>query len=50
MTIKIQKKIKFKNSCNCIVDYEELEKAIAWYSDNPVQSIKKISCLKKCDN
>ncbi len=36
MTIKIQKKIKFKNSCNCIVDYEELEKAIAWYSDNPV--------------
>lgn len=42
MTIKIQKKIKFKNSCNCIVDYEELEKAIAWYSDNPVQSIKKI--------
>ena len=42
MTIKIQKAIKFKNSCNCIVNYEELEKAIIWYSDNPVRSIKKI--------
>lgn len=42
MTIKIQKAIKLKNSCNCIVSYEELEKAIIWYSNNPVRSIKKI--------
>lgn len=42
MTVKIQKSIKFKNTCNCIVDYEELEKAILWYSENSVRSIKKI--------
>lgn len=42
MTVKIQRTIKFKNMCNCIVDYSELEKAIKWYSDKPVRSIKKI--------
>lgn len=42
MTVKIQKAIKFKNICNCKVDYKELEKAILWYAENPVQSIKKI--------
>lgn len=47
MTIKIQKAIKFKNCCNCIVDYEELGKAIIWYSNNPVRSIKKIYLHEK---
>ena len=42
MTVKIQRPIKFNNSCNCIVYYDELEKAILWYSENPVQSVKKI--------
>ena len=42
MIIKIQKPIKFNNTCNCIVDYDELEKAILWYSNKPVKSIKKI--------
>lgn len=42
MTVKIQRPIRFINNCNCIVDYKELEKAIIWYSKNPVQSIKKI--------
>ena len=27
MIVKFQKKIEFINDCNCIVDYEELEKA-----------------------
>ena len=26
MIVKFQKKIEFINDCNCIVDYEELEK------------------------
>ena len=42
MTIKTQKTINIKNSCNCNVDYEELKKAIIWYSNSPVQSVKKI--------
>lgn len=42
MTVKIQKKIEFNNTCNCIVDYNELENAILWYIKKPVQSIKKI--------
>lgn len=42
MTVKIQKKIEFNNTCNCIVDYNELENAILWYIEKPVQSIKKI--------
>lgn len=42
MTVKIQKPIKFNNTCNCIVDYKELEDAILWYIENPVQSTKKI--------
>ena len=28
MIVKFQKKIEFINDCNCIVDYEELEKAL----------------------
>lgn len=31
MIVKFQKKIEFINDCNCIVDYEELEKAMLWY-------------------
>ena len=27
MIVKFQKKIEFINDCNCIVDYEELEKS-----------------------
>lgn len=42
MTVKIQRAIRFNNTCNCIVDYKELEKAIIWYAKNPVQSVKKI--------
>ena len=42
MTVKTQKKIEFNNTCNCIVDYNELENAILWYVEKPVQSIKKI--------
>lgn len=42
MTVKIQRVIRFNNTCNCIVDYKELEKAIIWYAKSPVQSIKKI--------
>lgn len=34
MIVKFQKKIEFINDCNCIVDYEELEKAMLWYQDN----------------
>jgi len=37
-----QKPIKFNNVCGCVVDYLELEKAICWWSDKPVCSIKKI--------
>lgn len=28
MTVKIQKAIKFKNICNCKVDYKELVRAV----------------------
>ena len=35
MIVKFQKKIEFINDCNCIVDYEELEKAMLWYQDKP---------------
>lgn len=42
MTERIKEPIKFNNSCNCLVDYNELEKAILWYSNKPVKSIKKI--------
>lgn len=42
MTVKKQKKINFINDCNAIVDYGDLEKAILWYSDSPVTSVKHI--------
>ena len=40
--IKEQKKIKFVNDCNALVDYEELEKAVLWYAESHVISIKHI--------
>lgn len=42
MIVKEQKKIEFVNDCDAIVDYTELEKAIIWYADKPVTSIKHI--------
>jgi len=42
MKVKIQKPIEFRNQCNCLVDYDELEKAIIWYSDKPTARLKSI--------
>jgi len=42
MTVKTQYPIKIDNQCGCIVDEGELTEAILWYTDGPVQSIKKI--------
>lgn len=42
MSVKNQRKICFKNDCNAIIDYEELERAILWYAKRCVTSIKHI--------
>ena len=42
MIVNSQKKIKFINNCNCIVDYYELEKAIIWYQNKPISRLKHI--------
>lgn len=42
MTVKEQKKISFVNECGCIVDEEDLAKAILWYQKHPTLSKKKI--------
>ena len=42
MKPKIQKQIKFVNSCNCIVDYDLLEKALLWYADDNLKTPRKI--------
>lgn len=42
MIVKTQKPIKFINTCDCIVHYEELEQAILWYQDKPTARLKKI--------
>ena len=42
MIVKFQKKIEFINDCNCIVDYEKLEKAMLWYQDKPTSRLKHI--------
>jgi hypothetical protein len=42
MTVKKQKKIKFVNDCKCLVDYEDLERAILWKQSKPGISIKHI--------
>lgn len=40
--INKQRKITFINDCNAIVDVDLLEKAILWYADHPVASVKHI--------
>lgn len=42
MIVNKQKPIKFVNEANCLVDYNELEKAILWYQERPTASNKKI--------
>lgn len=42
MIVKEQKKIKFINDCDAIVDYDELENAIIWYAKAPTVSTKHI--------
>jgi len=42
MTIRNQKKIKWDNKCNCIVDLDILTKSVIWYSKSPVQEHKSI--------
>lgn len=42
MIVTYQKPIEFVNNCGCIVDYDELEKAILWYSEKPVTRLKTI--------
>ena len=41
--VNIQRKIRFINNCDCIVDYDLLERAILWYTKKPTISIKRIS-------
>ena len=43
MIVNIQKPIQIINNCGCIVDEEELVKAILWYSGKPVARIKTIT-------
>lgn len=40
--IKTQKDINFINSCNCIVDYELLKRAMLWYCSKPLYSQRVI--------
>lgn len=42
MRPKVQKKIEFDNTCNCIVDLALLEKAIIWYSEGTLKGKRKI--------
>ena len=42
MIVKKQKQIQFINDCNCIVDYNELEKAILWFQEKPTCRLKHI--------
>ena len=42
MIVNYQKKIEFVNDCNCIVDYDDLEKAILWYQDKPTSRLRHI--------
>lgn len=47
MIIKAQKKIEFINDCDCLVDYDELAKAIMWYQDKPTARLKHIYIHQK---
>jgi hypothetical protein len=42
MIIKRQNPIQFINDCGCLVDENELKKAIQWYSKRPVTRLKHI--------
>lgn len=42
MTINKQKHIQFINDCGCIVDEDELRKAILWFQKSPTAQIKHI--------
>jgi len=42
MKVNKQKPIEFVNQCGCIVDYQELKKAILWFTDKPVARLKTI--------
>lgn len=42
MIVNNQKKIEFINDCNCMVNYNELEKAIIWYQDRPTTRLRHI--------
>ena len=42
MIVNKQMRIEFINDCKCNVDYEELEKAINWYSEKPTARLKHI--------
>ena len=42
MQPKKQKKIKFINSCDCLVDYDLLERAMLWFSAGNLKSPRKI--------
>jgi len=42
MIVKEQKPITIINKCNCIVNEDELKKAILWFTKKPVSSVKTI--------
>jgi hypothetical protein len=42
MRPKTQARLKFDNTCNCVVDYELLERAMLWYSDGVLKSDRVI--------
>lgn len=42
MIVKEQKEIEFINDCDCLVDYNELSKAIMWYQNKPTAKLKHI--------
>lgn len=42
MIVRTQKRIEFKNECNCIVDLVELEKSVIWIQSKPTARLKKI--------
>nr|DAO32532.1 MAG TPA: hypothetical protein [Caudoviricetes sp.] len=47
MKPNIQKPLKFINKCNCIVDYDLLEKAILWFAKDVIFEVKSIIMYSK---
>ena len=47
MKPNIQKPLKFINKCNCIVDYDLLEKAILWFAKDVIFEVKSITMYGK---